>query len=710
MAVVELENVSVKYPVFSADARSLRRQMFRFASGGGLKAANRNRVDVLALKSISLRAEKGDRIGLVGRNGSGKSTLLRLLAGIYPPSSGRIRVDGRVAALLGGGLGIEEDVTGYEAIRYGSLLYDLTDAEVARVTPEVAAFTELGSYLSMPLKSYSAGMKIRVAFGAATSYSPDILLVDEAIGAGDAHFIEKAKRRAVEFMARSSVAFLASHSDDILRTVCNKAILLDQGDVIVAGDVDQVLELYHSNLTNTPPNNLATTSGAISNSAADGRSPSDAFNSKIVTHWESVERGDAVMGHAWIGYDFGPDRVEHVRQFTIRQWNGSDIPNMVRAVRVQCSDDGFVDDVQTVATIKIAESIARNSYEVPESKPARYWRLVAATETGGGPWGVIELVFNDFLATREMGLEPAERAIANGYITPHLPRSAFDGRLDTFWVSREADPEVEGKAWLGYDFGPGAALAIRRFALRQWDEGARPNTVGAVDLQYSDDAFHRDIHTVARVEVPRGEGKFNYDVPHSKRARYWRVLAATSTGGGHWGVRELEFSATSKPSMPFVDPLEWAPIPGGAPLAYHHAEGHPPPLAFDGDAHTYWLSADTDPGVAGIAWVGYDFGDGNSFPVTALIFQQWFGGFQPNQVASVLVQCSDDGFTDDIRTISELKMPRNSMRNMYGSTNDISARYWRLLANSPTGGGAWGVVEVQFWSGHRLIAGRPRSG
>ncbi len=200
---------------------------------------------VRALDGVSLTVQDGDRLGLIGPNGAGKSTLLRVMVGVYAPVSGTIDISGRVSSLFTVTLGMDPDDTGLENITNLGLMLSMSSDEIREKTPEIAAFSELGDYLTLPVRTYSSGMMLRLAFGVATSIEPEILLLDEGLGAGDAAFAERAKRRFDDLMARSSIVVLASHSDGLIRELCNKAVYLDKGQVQMAGAVDEVIEAYH---------------------------------------------------------------------------------------------------------------------------------------------------------------------------------------------------------------------------------------------------------------------------------------------------------------------------------------------------------------------------------------------------------------------------------------------------------------------------------
>lgn len=246
MAAICLDHISLAFPIYDSSSRSLRRQLIRAGTGGRVRTDAGKHVQVQALEDISFSLAHGDRLALVGHNGAGKSTLLRVLAGIYEPLSGRMYVEGRTVPLFDMSLGMDPEATGYENIRLRSMMLGLSRAESDAKTEEIADFAELGSFLDMPVKTYSAGMRARLAFAISTCVEPEILLLDEGIGAGDAAFMEKANRRLEEFIRRTGILVLASHSQALLQSWCDKAILLNQGRVIAAGPVDEVLERYAS--------------------------------------------------------------------------------------------------------------------------------------------------------------------------------------------------------------------------------------------------------------------------------------------------------------------------------------------------------------------------------------------------------------------------------------------------------------------------------
>jgi homopolymeric O-antigen transport system ATP-binding protein len=249
MAHIRADRLSLDLAVLSADSRSLKKSLLAMYKGPSRVAIDaRSKIIVHVLREVSFEFNDGDRIGLIGRNGAGKSTLLRVLARVYAPTGGNLELSGHVVPLLNLGVGIRDDSTGYENIRVCGLLLGMRYEEIAEKTRDIAEFTELGEYLSLPLYTYSAGMRTRLAFGIATAVDPDILLVDENVGAGDAGFIKKAEARMNDLMRRSSIVVLATHSNEMIERDCNRAILLDQGHIVAFGASADVVKEYRRRL------------------------------------------------------------------------------------------------------------------------------------------------------------------------------------------------------------------------------------------------------------------------------------------------------------------------------------------------------------------------------------------------------------------------------------------------------------------------------
>jgi ABC-type polysaccharide/polyol phosphate transport system ATPase subunit len=245
MARVVLENVRVDFPIYGRQ-RNLRKILFDRAAGGFIQhqGKNQDRVVVEALAGVSMTLEDGDRVALVGHNGSGKSTLLKVLAGIYEPIEGRYLVEGRVTPLFDMMPGLDLEDSGYENIITSGLLLGLSRDEIEAKIHGIEEFSELGEYLALPVRTYSTGMMMRLGFALVTALDPGVLLMDEGIGAGDARFAEQAERRLNEFVNRSRIVVVASHSPALIRSICNKAVLLRAGRVVAVGSVEEVFEQY----------------------------------------------------------------------------------------------------------------------------------------------------------------------------------------------------------------------------------------------------------------------------------------------------------------------------------------------------------------------------------------------------------------------------------------------------------------------------------
>jgi lipopolysaccharide transport system ATP-binding protein len=228
-ASIRLDDVQLIYPIYSIRAQSLRHAMINLAVGGRLLRGNNDVVHVNALEGVSFTLQDGDRLGLIGHNGAGKSTLLKVLAGVYEPTRGRIEVTGSMASMLDIGHGIDWDATGVDNIKIMSRLRGMRAAQINAQMDELIAFSELGAYADLPMKTYSAGMSARLVFTLATSFKSDILIMDEWLGAGDAQFIQKATDRMNELVGHARIMVLASHNFALLQATCNKVLVLDKG-------------------------------------------------------------------------------------------------------------------------------------------------------------------------------------------------------------------------------------------------------------------------------------------------------------------------------------------------------------------------------------------------------------------------------------------------------------------------------------------------
>lgn len=245
-AFLEVQNLTLDIPIYNV-SRSFRASLFNRFTGGVIQKQNSSKhVQVRALHDINFRLEAGDRLGLIGHNGAGKTTLLRVLAEIYKPLMGTYRYQGKITSLFNMSLGLDLDDTGVDNIYTIGMHLGMTTKEINEKKDEIIEFSELCDYVHLPVRVYSAGMQTRLSFAIATSMDPDILLLDEGIGAGDANFAEKARKRIAEFYSRTNIMVIASHGHDLIRSMCNKAILLEHGKQITLGSVDEVIDLYNS--------------------------------------------------------------------------------------------------------------------------------------------------------------------------------------------------------------------------------------------------------------------------------------------------------------------------------------------------------------------------------------------------------------------------------------------------------------------------------
>ena len=197
-----------------------------------------------ALRHVSVRLLAGESLAVIGPNGAGKSTFLQVLAGIMRPSEGEVDVRGQVSGLLGLGVGFDADLSGTENILLGGAFLGLDDARTRELLPSIVAFADLGEFIDAPLKTYSAGMRARLGFSIATAIDPDILLLDEVLATGDAAFREKSKARVIELVRAAKAVVLVTHDMDWVREYCNRALLLEKGQVVSEGRPDEVVTLH----------------------------------------------------------------------------------------------------------------------------------------------------------------------------------------------------------------------------------------------------------------------------------------------------------------------------------------------------------------------------------------------------------------------------------------------------------------------------------
>ncbi len=244
MVHVNLTNLTVDVPVYNTKSRFLTAALMDVATGGRLNAAKDGHVQVRALDDISLEVSDGERVGILGHNGAGKSTLLRVLGQVYAPSAGKASIRGKVGSLIDISLGINPEATGLENIFIRGQLLGLSKATIKRKLDDIIAFSELGNFINLPVRTYSTGMHMRLAFAVATEIRPEILLMDEWLSVGDEEFKHKAEARLRGLVDGANIMFLASHSRDMIEKTCTRVIVLEHGRIVHDGLPSEILPIY----------------------------------------------------------------------------------------------------------------------------------------------------------------------------------------------------------------------------------------------------------------------------------------------------------------------------------------------------------------------------------------------------------------------------------------------------------------------------------
>lgn len=240
MSLVRLQNVNLHYSSLAYRETSLKAHVFKML---GFKQ-KKSLPNVHALKDINLEIKAGERIALIGHNGAGKSTLLKTIAGLYPISSGQREVKGEIRALFELHLGFESEATGRENILYRGLLLGQSPKQMRAFADDIIAFTDIGEFIDYPIKTYSAGMLVRLAFAISTAIPGDLLLLDEVIGAGDADFLAKSRVRINQLINNAEMMVLATHDFSTMRALCNRAIVIHHGNMLFDGNVEEAIEHY----------------------------------------------------------------------------------------------------------------------------------------------------------------------------------------------------------------------------------------------------------------------------------------------------------------------------------------------------------------------------------------------------------------------------------------------------------------------------------
>jgi lipopolysaccharide transport system ATP-binding protein len=244
MAHINFKNVFIEFPTFNATGRSFTSSILKVATGGMLDSDPNGRVLVKALIDISFSLHEGDRVALLGHNGAGKSTMLRALGRVYAPKKGTAEIVGRVGSLIDINLGINPEATGRENVFIRGQLLGLTKKEISTKYQEIVDFAELGNFMEMPVRTYSSGMHLRLAFAVSTVVRPEILLMDEWLSVGDADFQHKAEARLKELVSETKILVIATHSKELVESVCTRAIWLEHGQIKMDGTVSEVSKAY----------------------------------------------------------------------------------------------------------------------------------------------------------------------------------------------------------------------------------------------------------------------------------------------------------------------------------------------------------------------------------------------------------------------------------------------------------------------------------
>jgi lipopolysaccharide transport system ATP-binding protein len=243
------KGLSIEFPIYENSHRSLKKAVLNLSTGGKIGQDAGRHAIVTAVDNLDFSFKDGARVGLVGHNGSGKTTLLRALSGVYAPVKGSLEVKGRVASLLDVSMGLDPDATGFENIYLRGILDGLKPLHIREKVDEIADFSELGDYLNLPVRTYSSGMMLRLAFAISTSVEADILIMDEWLSVGDAAFNIKAAKRLESLVGRASILVVASHDPALVERICNRRITLEHGritsdEVVFPSEKNNDIELH----------------------------------------------------------------------------------------------------------------------------------------------------------------------------------------------------------------------------------------------------------------------------------------------------------------------------------------------------------------------------------------------------------------------------------------------------------------------------------
>ena len=247
MAHIKAINATVEIPIYNISSRSFKNKIFQIATNDKFGRNDKGNLVVKALKCLNFEFSKGDRVGIIGKNGSGKSTLLRVLSGAYKPTTGNFAIQGKIASLIDISLGIDHEATGKENIYLRGAFLGMSKKEMDKKFDDIVSFSELENFINLPVRTYSSGMHLKLAFSVSTIIQPEILLMDEWLSVGDEEFKKKAEKRLNDLVKTTEILVIASHSRDLIEKNCNKVILLEDGIIKSMGAPKEICSSYFDN-------------------------------------------------------------------------------------------------------------------------------------------------------------------------------------------------------------------------------------------------------------------------------------------------------------------------------------------------------------------------------------------------------------------------------------------------------------------------------
>ncbi|MCD8140340.1 MAG: ABC transporter ATP-binding protein [Planctomycetaceae bacterium] len=255
--MIKLCDVSLRYPIMGFVSHSFQRSIYNRVGGLLGRSSTMGHIEhVEALRGITLDVSDGERLGVLGHNGAGKTSLLRLIGGIYPPSSGTLETAGSIRSLTNYTLGMDSNASGRKNIIFRLVFMGYSFGEAEKAVDAIIEFSELGEFIDLPVRTYSSGMFVRLAFSVSTHFAPDILLLDEIIGAGDIAFQKKAQKRIKELFDQSRIIVLAAHDLNAIKNYCTRAVILSQGRIAAVGDPDDMVKVYQASFVQPNANTV----------------------------------------------------------------------------------------------------------------------------------------------------------------------------------------------------------------------------------------------------------------------------------------------------------------------------------------------------------------------------------------------------------------------------------------------------------------------